>query len=309
MLQIAVTRLKTIAELKAEAQAFVDAMNAAATVALKEEKARLLEALRAAQAAARRIEASVDLAGGAFGIDGFAGTGTAHASLALDLSHLLPTDTFGDPPGPAELALDVRIEAASVLTGVANGDFSLAAEIELEVAAAAFHCDLGLTLPSLPRLPALRLRLPRFTLPNWSFGAIVIPNLAADWLSFLRLDLRTPVTVAISNNPQMSLSVAASKLALATTTPADGSVLVNGAPVLGFSGVSIAAAAGAVTLAGILTTPQMNALSVALPAQSYDAGFLPFTVAIASPTLNWAGGCGDLQSRHRRRRAVLRQFD
>ena len=40
-------RLKTIAELKAEAQALVDEMNAETAAAAKEEKARLLEALRA----------------------------------------------------------------------------------------------------------------------------------------------------------------------------------------------------------------------------------------------------------------------
>ena len=279
-------RLKTVAELKAEAQALVDEMNAEAAAAAKEEKARLLEALRASLARARRIEAGVDLVGGVFGVDGFAGAGAARVSLALDLSHLLPTDTFGDPPAPAILDLKVRFEAAGVLTGIASGDFAIAAEMELEIAAAAFHCDLGLTFPTLPSLPALRLQFPRFALPDWSLGAINLPDLNTDWSNFLRLDLRIPVAVQVNNSPHVSVSVVNSKLCVTTTMPVHGSILVNGAAIVDFDNVGLASELGRISLAGTLSTPLRHAVPVALPGRTYDAPFLPFTVGIAPATLN-----------------------
>ena len=206
--------------------------------------------------------------------------------MALDLSHLLPTDTFGDPPAPTILDLKVRFEAAGVLTGIASGDFAIAADMELEIAAAAFHCDLGLTFPCLPRLPALRLQLPRFALPHWSFGAISLPNLNTDWSNFLRLDLRIPVAVQVNNSPQVSVSVVDSKLCVTTTVPVHGSILVNGAAIVDFDNVGLASELGRIYLAGTLSTPLRHAIPVALPGRTYDAPFLPFTVEIAPARLN-----------------------
>ncbi|MCC8968924.1 hypothetical protein [Bradyrhizobium brasilense] len=290
-------RLKSAASLKAEAQLIADEMRAAASAALKEEKARLLEKLRAALSAARQIDMTLDASGGIFGITGIAGAAALNARSSLDLSHLLPTDTFDDPPLPRTVALNVVLDAdAQADVGALKADVSLHAEIALNLALAEFRCDFGLDLPRLPRLPPLRLKLPHFTLPRWRFGAIALPKLRAEWLRFLRLDLHVPLDVEILNDPEMSIDVSQGKLTIATKTPIDGRLTCkddanNNVEILGFSGVGISVpSGGAISFTGVLQTPKLSSPKVTIPARDIDAAFLPFTIRIAAATVRIGAG-------------------
>ncbi|MGY4473693.1 hypothetical protein [Bradyrhizobium sp. USDA 3364] len=289
--------LKSAAALRAEAQQIADEMRAAASAALKEEKARLLEGLRAALSAARQIDATLDVSGDIFGITGIAGAAALTARGSLDLSHLLPTDSFDDPPLPRTVALNVVLDAdAQAQAGALNVDVSFHAEIVLDLALAEFHCDFGLELPRLPRLPPLRLKLPHFTLPKWRFGTIALPTLKAEWLRFLRLDLHVPLDVEILNDPQMSIDVAQGKLTIGTTTAVDGRLICkddanNNVEILGFTGGGISVpAGGAISFTGILRTPKLSSPKVTISARDIDAAFLPFTTRIAAATITIGAG-------------------
>ncbi|MCP1728891.1 hypothetical protein ABIF38_008792 [Bradyrhizobium japonicum] len=289
--------LKSAAALKAEAQLIADEMQAAASAALKEEKARRLEKLRESLSVARQIDMALDASGDIFGITGIAGATSLTARASLDLSHLLPTDTFDDPPSPRTLALSVVLDAdAQAKVGALNADVSVHVEIALDLALAEFHCDFGLDLPRLPRLPPLRLKLPHFTLPKWRFGAIALPRLRAEWLRFLRLDLHVPLDVEISNDPQMSIDVSQGKLTIGTTTPVDGRLTCkddanNNVEILGFTGVGISVpSGGAISFTGILQTPKLSPPKVTIPPRDIDAAFLPFTIRIAAATVTIGAG-------------------
>lgn len=276
-----------------------DALRVAAQTFAENGEREALETLRKGLRRLRRIEASIDLAAhDLFGLKGIADAGAATARLVLDLTALLPSDAFDEPPpGDVTLLATVWAEVA-VAFGTVRATASVRVEVRL-TADFSLDCDIGIDLPHLPTLPPFSLRLPRFALPHLRFAAIVLPPIAAP--DFIGLRLKLPGVEAVLDDPKPTLALDVDhggRLTIRTAQDANGRLRLNGQDVATFAGIAVTLGAG-LQLTGTISAAGQQSLAFT-PLAPTDLPFMvsfdePCTVTLApAGTFDFATGIGSV---------------